>query len=194
VILPATLAGTAMSLAALGYLAATDPKRRRSFRLPAPERRHPGAAWIAALAPGALVGAVGGAGAFFVWLGTASVLGWGVAAAPPGATAGLAVRKRLERGREALVRWTARAQAAGGALRAQALALARRADPDRPASVAVLESRVGRLEQEVADLRRALAATRHRRTHGDEELVVELARTADRPRGYGDLTKTVGKG
>jgi hypothetical protein len=40
----ATLGGTVVSLAGLGYLAATDPKRRRAFRLPEAERRSAGLA------------------------------------------------------------------------------------------------------------------------------------------------------
>jgi hypothetical protein len=175
--MPAILAGTATSLAALGYLAATDPKRRRSFRLPAPGRRHPGAAWIAALAPGALVGAVGGAGAFFVWFGATSVLGWGIAASPPDTTAGRTIR--LERQREALARWAARAQAAVLPVRDWALALAHRLGASRSATVAALECRVRQLEQEVAELRGALAATRQRQRQSDEDVVVELARAAD---------------
>ena len=79
-----TVFATLASVAALAYLAATDPKRRRAFRLPAAERRYPLAAWAAGLLPGVLVGAVAGAGWFFVWLGAASVLGWGVAALAPG--------------------------------------------------------------------------------------------------------------
>ena len=79
----ATLAAISLSLAALGYLAATDPKRRRAFRLPPPYRRRAGAAWAAALGPGLLLPYWSGGAGFFVWLGAASVAGWILAAVSP---------------------------------------------------------------------------------------------------------------
>jgi hypothetical protein len=176
------LVGTAVSLAALGYLAATDPKRRRSFRLPVAERRHAGLAWIVALAPGALVTAVGGPGGLFVWFGTVSVLGWGIAALPPGRAA-IAVEAALHRlapARAALGRGTARFRQLWAVARALTVALLRRPATDGQGAVAVLELRVSRLEEEIAALHRQLALTRHPR--GDNEVVLELARAADRPR------------
>ncbi|MFO1210737.1 MAG: hypothetical protein U1E40_16225 [Amaricoccus sp.] len=86
-----------LSLAALGHLASTDPKRRRVFHRPAPRRRRAGAAWAAALLPGAAAAAVSGAGGFFVWFGAVSVCGWALAAARPGQATELcrAVRDRI---------------------------------------------------------------------------------------------------
>ena len=87
------------------YLAATDPKRRRAFRLPDPAPRRPAAGWAAVLLPGFLVPVWAGGGGFFVWLGASSVLGWTIAAASPQRTASirqathdllLQVRGRLE--------------------------------------------------------------------------------------------------
>jgi hypothetical protein len=51
----ATCIAVGASLAVLGQLAATDPKRRRAFRLPPPERRRAELLWTAALLPGALL-------------------------------------------------------------------------------------------------------------------------------------------
>ena len=87
--LPVVLAATAISTAALGHLASTDPKRRRVFHLPAPRRRHAGAAWAATLTPGAIVAVVSGAGGLFVWLGAVSVIGWALASARPRRATGL---------------------------------------------------------------------------------------------------------
>ncbi len=81
--LSVTVAATAISAAALSHLAVTDPKRRRVFHLPAPRRRHAGAAWAAAFAPGVVVAEVSGAGGLLVWFGAISVLGWAVARARP---------------------------------------------------------------------------------------------------------------
>ena len=57
----------AVSLAALGYLAATDPKRRRAFRLPDPAPAPAGLGWAAVLLPGFCVPVWAGAAGFFVW-------------------------------------------------------------------------------------------------------------------------------
>jgi hypothetical protein len=99
VILPSVLLATGVSLAGLGWLAATDPKRRRAFRLPRPERRRAAWGWTGVLAPGALAAALGGAGGFLVWFGATSAAGWAVAALPPGRAAELAreARRRIER-------------------------------------------------------------------------------------------------
>lgn len=129
-----TLAGTAVSLAGLGYLAATDPKRRRAFRLPPVAKRRPRLGWAAALVPGALVAALAGAGSFFVWFGAVTVVGWTLAATRPEAA---------EATRRALA-------AAAGRLGERLAALRRPASPDR---VAALEARLAALEAEVAALR-----------------------------------------
>jgi len=72
----ATLGAVGVSLAAIGYLAATDPKRRRAFRQPAVPKRWPRLAWTLVLLPGVLVpmGSVGAG--FVIWLGASATLGW----------------------------------------------------------------------------------------------------------------------
>ena len=82
--LPWAFAIAATSAAALGYLAWTDPKRRRAFRFPAAVGRRPRVALAALICSGAVAAAILGAGGFFIWLGAASVFGWAVAATPPG--------------------------------------------------------------------------------------------------------------
>ena len=129
-----TLAATATSLGAIGCLAATDPKRRRAFRLPAAQRGHRGATWAAVLAPGAMLSLLGGAGGVFIWFGATSVAGWALASTSPTRLAGL--RQRLG---------VATAAAFGGLADAAARPLAQR--------VGELEGRVRALEYEVAILR-----------------------------------------
>jgi hypothetical protein len=51
----AIVAALGVSLAGLAHLAATDPKRRRAFRLPESAPPRSGAAWAAVLLPGLLV-------------------------------------------------------------------------------------------------------------------------------------------
>jgi hypothetical protein len=85
----AVLLATVASLAGLGYLAATNPKRRSAFRLPPPERRRAGWGWAAVLAPGLFAAGLGGAGGLFIWFGATSAAGWAIAAVPPGRAAEL---------------------------------------------------------------------------------------------------------
>lgn len=155
----ATTAATAVSLVALGRLAAGDPKRRRAFRLPAQENRRAGLLWAAALAPGLLVPFWSGAAGFFVWLGAVSVFGWVAAAISPDRN--LALRMRLAEGFGRAAGAVAPALAAGrravGRIRrAGGTALARPAAAV-PAGYAELERRVRELEAEVAALRAAAA-------------------------------------
>lgn len=140
------------SLAALTALAATDPKRRRAFRLPAlaatPDRRP---LWAAALAPGALAAFTGGGGGFVLWFGAAAVAGWGLAALSPERTEPLAQR-------------VAKAQAR--------LALPR---PVRRPKARALERRVAALEAELAALRAERRAgedqTSRRKPEGDPHVL-----------------------
>lgn len=176
-IVGATLAGTAVSFAAIGYLAATDPKRRSAFRLPAAPRRHPRLAWTALLVPGAVVAGLAGGGGFLAWFGAVTVVGWTVAAVRPDGSGalGLALADGLARVRDL-------SADAGQALRAVAARLAalRPALPARtpaapdPDRVAALEARVAALEAELAALRGAAADERA------DAVIVELPVTARR--------------
>lgn len=85
----ATLAATAVSGGGLAYLAATDGKRRRAFRLPPAGPRRGAAAWAAVLLPGVVLPVWSGAAGFFVWLGATAVLGWAIGATAPGRIADL---------------------------------------------------------------------------------------------------------
>lgn len=122
----ATLLAVAATLAALGWLTATDPKRRRAFRLPEPGRpRRVRAALAAVFLPGLLLLGFGNGAGFAIWLGVVSVAGWGLAAMTPSAAARLGDRAR---------------RAAAGA----------RAVAGLPGRVALLERRVAALEAELA--------------------------------------------
>lgn len=151
----ATAAAVGVSLGALGHLAATDPKRRRSFRLPPAGSRRAGLAWAAALLPGLLVPVWSGAAGFFAWLGAVTVAGWWLAATAPGR--GEALLRRVE------------ARVGVAALRARngfaAIAGQFRA---RRGRVAAMAARISELEAEVEALRQRLPAEAPR--------VVELAR------------------
>lgn len=95
----ATLAAVGVSLAAIGYLAVTDPKRRRTHRQPAVAARHSGAAWVLVVLPGVLVPFASGGGGFVVWLGTTATLGWLLVAVDPARLEALRVRMRRGNGR-----------------------------------------------------------------------------------------------
>lgn len=79
-----TTLAIAVTLAGIGRLAATDPKRRRSFDLP-PFRgnRQVALAMTAVLLPSVLLLAIGSGADFVAWLGAVSVAGWAVAAVSP---------------------------------------------------------------------------------------------------------------
>ena len=72
----ATLGAVGVSLAAIGYLAVTDPKRRRAFRQAGAGERRAAAGWAVALMPGVLVPWASGGGGFVVWLGATATAGW----------------------------------------------------------------------------------------------------------------------
>jgi hypothetical protein len=155
----ATVAAVGVSLAALAHLAATDPKRRRAFRLPEPAPRRPGVVWAAALLPGLLLPVSAGAGGFFVWLGAVAVLGWAIAALSPNRSAALGQLLLKTRARlEPLLR------SAGEGWR-RAL---------RPPQDRALAQRVRELEAEVAVLKARLAIAA-----GSADVVVELPRSAE---------------
>lgn len=129
-----------VSLAALAALAATDPKRRRAFRMPAlaaaPDRR---LLWTLALVPGILAPLFDGGAGFVLWFGATTVAGWGLAALSPARTERLAERLAALQSRLAPRRLTPRAPRLGAAARQEAL-----------------ELRLAELEAEVATLRRRL--------------------------------------
>lgn len=89
---PVTLLALACTLGGLGYLAVTDPKRRRVFGLEARARPFAWPARIAVFAPGLALAAAGAWAALTIWLGAATVSGWGLAALPPGRAGRLAAR------------------------------------------------------------------------------------------------------
>lgn len=79
-----TTAAVAVTLMALAYVTATDPKRRRAFKLPPRRRRFLVAAWLFASAPGVALLAAGYSAPFVLWLGATSIGGWLIAARTPG--------------------------------------------------------------------------------------------------------------
>jgi hypothetical protein len=72
----ATFSAVGVSLAAIGYLAVTDPKRRRAFRQAEVGERRALVGWAVALLPGALVPLASGGAGFVLWLGATATLGW----------------------------------------------------------------------------------------------------------------------
>ena len=149
----ATLGGTALSLAALGWLAANDPKRRRAFDLAAhPGPRRAGVAWTLAFLPGLLVPFWSGGAGLVLWLGAVSVAGWVLAAVSPDRSAAWlrSLRTRLATlpplHRHALHRWR---RARAGVASLVAAASVRPAGP----SLADLVRRIEALEADLADLR-----------------------------------------
>lgn len=137
---PATVAAIAVTLAAVCRLAATDPKRRRAFGLPAfAGRRHARLLVALVLVPGALL-LLGGAGAgFVIWLGTVTVAGWVVAAVSPVRVATMVgrLRQALDRIRPLVPRRSAPTAV----------------DSEAAARIAELERRVAALEAALAGIR-----------------------------------------
>lgn len=145
----AILLAVGVSLAAIAALAATDPKRRRAFRLPQVERRQGRLLWALVFIPGILLPFASGAAGFVVWTGAVTVAGWAVAALPPGRVTGWARRMRAA--------LPGRGLAAAGVAWVQVGVARLRAGPGpRPLDDA-LERRVRALEAEVAALRLQLA-------------------------------------
>lgn len=146
------IACTGASLAALAALSATDPKRRRAFRLPAlaaaPDRR---LLWTAALAPGALAAFVGGGGGLLLWFGASTVGGWVLAALSPDRTERLAQRV--------------------------ANALPRLPRPAGRPTADALERRVATLEVELTALRRDLQAAEEETARRRPETEPHVLRT-----------------
>jgi hypothetical protein len=167
----ATVIGTAVSLGALGYLAATDPKRRRAFRLPPTEGRRAGLAWLVALTPGVVIPSLGGGGGFIVWLGATSVGGWALAAVSPNRVA--AIREAVRAAASDLeARFAAPSGRLGQGVRRAWLGVAALRPVPTARRVEALERRVAALEADVAALRRP--------GRDAEGVVVDLPRPAGR--------------
>lgn len=133
-----TIAAVAVSLAGVGYLAGTDQKRRRAFRLPSAASANPRLGWALVLLPGVILPFAAGGGGFTIWIGAVSVAGWAIAALPPERTAGLGRRcaalvDRLAAFRPALPIRLPQASAAGADSR-----------------ITMLEARIEALEAELA--------------------------------------------
>lgn len=152
-----TLLGIGVSLAALLWLSATDPKRRRSFGLPVHSGpRRPGLAWAIALLPGLFLPSLAGGPGLVLWLGSLTVIGWGLIAIPPGRGGALAAR--IDRAVARIGGWLdARSRRLSDGVAALRARLSRPAAPMAPvglgARVAELEQRVLTLEAELARLR-----------------------------------------
>lgn len=82
-----TLAAVAATLLGLAYLTASDPKRRRAFKLPPRGRSFTLPACVLVFAPGIALLAFGQGAAFAMWLGAVSVVGWLLAARAPASSA-----------------------------------------------------------------------------------------------------------
>lgn len=146
----ATVLAVGVSLGAIAALSVGDAKRRRAFRLPPVARRWNGLLWTLVFLPGVILPFASGAAGFVVWTGAVPVIGWIIAALPPGRVSGWGQRavaalpgRRFGATTAAWVRaGIARLQAGPGA---------------RPVEDA-LESRIRALEAEVAALRLLLLA------------------------------------
>jgi hypothetical protein len=150
-----------VSLAAIVWLATTDPKRRRSFHLgPRRGRRRTGLAWTIVLLPGLLVPFGGGSAGFVLWLAVVSVVGWGLAAIPPDRPAALlaAARRRLPASAPVVA-------AAAGLGRRTAVLLRPRSE------IRALEQRVLELERQIAVLQ-ACQEARTAATTADKVLAI----------------------
>lgn len=132
-----TLAAIAVSTSAIGYLTATDAKRRRVFGQE-PINREPWQKWAALgtlFLPGVLLLAVGNGAGFTVWIAAATVLGWVLAAMTPDRAARLHDRFRESAG-AARRGITTTAMTLGALVR-------------MPRKIADLEARIAELEAEL---------------------------------------------
>ncbi|MEM9248835.1 MAG: hypothetical protein AAGB05_09095 [Pseudomonadota bacterium] len=169
---------TGLSLAGLGYMAVTDPKRRRVFRQPPlTGRRWLWPARVAVFAPAAVLVALGHWSGLMIWAGAVSVLGWAMAAVRPDGYALAATNAHA-----ALYGALIQLQQTLGALRPtlalvgeradRVLARLRKALPSRSAAptadvtshtavIAALELRICELEAQVAALTASAASHDH---------------------------------
>lgn len=146
----ATLLAVGVSLGAVAALCVTDAKRRRAFRLPPVDRRWSGLLWTLVFLPGVVLPFASGAAGFVAWTGAVPLVGWIIAALPPGRITDWGRRARAalpgQRLGATVADW-----ARAGIARLRARPGARPADD-------VLESRIRALETEVAALRLLLLA------------------------------------
>lgn len=154
------LLAVAASVAALAWLAASDPKRRRVFGFAPVAQRRRRLSIAALVLPGVLLAATGVWAGFVIWLAALTVLGWCLAALSPTRQARLAAALRtgaadlIAAGRRAKTRLQGvldGSAEAGAALPAEAIE-----------RIAALEQRVAELEaglvaREDADERQAIA-------------------------------------
>lgn len=136
--MPATVVAIAVSLAGVGYLAGTDPKRRRAFRLPPATGASPRLGWALVLGPGLVLPFAAGGAGFTIWIGAVTVAGWAIAALPPERTAELG--RGLERLRDRIAAWRPALPAIGSG--------APRQEDDR---IAALETRIRALEAQLRE-------------------------------------------
>ena len=154
----ATVSAVAVTLGGIGRLAATDPKRRRSFGLaPYHGSRQVALAVTAVFLPGVLLLALGTGADFVAWLGAVCVAGWGVAAMSP-----LRIADAVRRGDRIRARSKRLAASAAATLRDLVHDVRRRsARPSlraAPAADFLDEARIAELERRVAQLEAMLAS------------------------------------
>lgn len=144
-----TLLAIAVSAVGVAHLTAVDPKRRRAFRLDAPSKPgRTGLAWAALYIPGLVLLVMDQWAAFLMWLGGAPLVGWGIAATPPGTYARL---KRRALRRLVGLRQSARALRQGVAAPQQAFFMRDRAVvSSMQRQIAALEARIATLEAQLA--------------------------------------------
>lgn len=136
--MPATVVAIFVSLAGICYLAGTDPKRRRAFRLPPAAGGSPRLGWALVLGPGLILPFTTGGAAFTIWIGAVTVAGWAIAALSPERTAALG--RGLETLRDRIAAWRPALPAIGQGVR--------REDDDR---IAALETRIRALEAQLSE-------------------------------------------
>lgn len=186
-----------LSLTGLGYLAATDPKRRRIFKQSKLEERP--LAWPARLAtfgPGIYFISIGHWSGLSIWAGAVTTLGWAMVAVPPdryaeGRAAMATARERvLTQGGPVLSRWLwGMGRLAGAILTPLKAAIARllnALDTHRTNSTAVGTETIAKLEARIAELEARLMAL-ETKSPAEPLPDAEAARTGPKPRAVDNL-------
>lgn len=159
-----------LSLAALGYLAFTDPKRRRVHGMaPASGHRFLWPALLALFGPGLSLMVVGHWSGLMIWAGTMTVLGWIMAATPPALYASILATsaKTWSDARLLLARLNGQLRTGAGRgrglLERMDLRPQKQADNSRTAAlearIAALEARLTLVEGRVSDVATDIQAT-----------------------------------